>query len=162
LDKLSSRVHAQAKKIFAVLILIENSQLITDVLQQGLTDDNLPFALEAKATASGTRPRGWPSKVFESFCEKQWSFLAPVFDLLEWKTSSPPHYEFPFQTVLPWVCGGRDDTLEDQYGGFSVVRKVAIHRAHHNLLPMSLCDNEHSVSQPLGSINCLYVFAHRQ
>ncbi|KAF5511305.1 Calcium/calmodulin-dependent protein kinase [Colletotrichum siamense] len=91
-DGLPSEVVENAKRLFAILVMIGEPQAIRKLVSDGLTDDDLPFArpeqvdsgsiLESKRRKKVKSFQDWRNDAkVDIFLDKQWLFLAPVLDL---------------------------------------------------------------------------------
>jgi hypothetical protein len=126
---LSGKVVQQAKKVFAILVLMGEPLAITELLPEGLTDDHLPLSQQGGQNDNIlVSVRGKTFRSFESwrkkarvdeFLEKQWLVQAPVLDITGKHITLDPNCPFPFSTADE-VGGGR----------FSTVYKSALHPAH--------------------------------
>ncbi|KAI8711168.1 Protein kinase domain-containing protein [Fusarium sp. LHS14.1] len=82
----SSRITAQARKIFAILVLLDRTAAIQGLLDEGLTDEHLPLSRspdhEALVSWDGVEfPfTGWKPASVNLFVKQQWPFLAPILD----------------------------------------------------------------------------------
>lgn len=120
------------RKIFAILALLEQADKILLFTREGFSDRDLPlYRAGGCPDGCGSRPfvkelqAGWPEFVLEAFEEYQWMLLAPAFDF---SSDIINHYVLSRNVPLPFL----DDP--DYYradGGFSDVRRVRIHPAHH-------------------------------
>jgi len=88
--KLPEQVYNQARKVFAVLVLIEKVEAICELLKEGLTDENLPLRLKkgepgVLESCSAKDPRVWKGiqggAAARQFEETQWRLLAPVLNI---------------------------------------------------------------------------------
>jgi hypothetical protein len=77
----------QAKKVFATLVLLEKAPAIHSLLDEGLTDKDLPLVRDTDYGHLKSRDHetqfpfgGWRHASLTSFLQKQWNFLAPVLD----------------------------------------------------------------------------------
>jgi hypothetical protein len=130
-------VMERATKLFAILTLIGKCQSILDFMVEGISDIDLPFQLSdikssenllgshnsARIDRLFTKWSNWDLQELSRF---QWSLLAPVLEL----GHSSKHYDFHSNSILPFV---EDDEGSRVTGGFSSVRRVKIHPAHHTL-----------------------------
>ncbi|KAI0188584.1 kinase-like domain-containing protein [Xylaria flabelliformis] len=140
------------QKIFATLALISKVRLIRDFITENITDSDLP--LEQRTTTAGSflvkrsvnsdpdpnytfppKSGGWAYNDIPLFCDNQWTVLAPYFAGAEDHDEKAHFYSFTPDTVLPFVKPGTDDQGNPAFlnqGFFSTVRRVKIHKAHHN------------------------------
>ncbi|ETS03201.1 kinase-like protein [Trichoderma reesei RUT C-30] len=90
-------------KILATLIMIERVEHIIVFLELGIRDDKLPLPLDHQAEIFWN----WSAHEIETFCEKQYVVIAPVFDFraikhVEWKKN----FRMPFLEKLEWKRSG--------------------------------------------------------
>ncbi|OTA01490.1 hypothetical protein A9Z42_0018170 [Trichoderma parareesei] len=83
--------------------MIERVEYIIVFLELGIRDDKLPLALDHQAEIF----RNWSAHEIETFCEKQYLVIAPVFDFkaikhVEWKKN----FRMPFLEKLEWKRSG--------------------------------------------------------
>lgn len=140
------------KKIFAILVLIEETSSITKFIREDINDLNLPLSKHLLGTngmiielrlASDVNRRleafqDWSIQSRRKFEEWQWSALSPFF----YKDPCENVKHFPLQPsiMLPFIS----DDLQGQeskqnihlrkeiHGGNSKVSRVQIHPDHHN------------------------------
>ncbi|KAK0763518.1 hypothetical protein N5P37_002895 [Trichoderma harzianum] len=104
-------------KVFATLILMEKVGHITQLLQLEVHDEMLPLTLKSDAEVF----QSWSQSDIEAFCERQYTFMAPIFDF-----PTTQHYHWsrllrmPFLEPLKWEKGG----------AHGQVAKVKIHLQH--------------------------------
>jgi hypothetical protein len=136
------------RKLFAILCLMERAEDIEEFIEANLFDADLPFQF---GKSQNFRRSGEPIEIFESwrlydvdaFETYQGWVMAPYFKL----GNAFLEYELPSCVVLPFV----DDALKpsalgntvldhhiQRMGGYSVVRRVRIHSAHHEHLLSSV------------------------
>lgn len=120
------------KQLYAILAYIKKGPDIRSLLEEGLTDNDLPFARLSKPTrltrSSGdpiTTFRDWEEKKLLKFHRIQWWMTAPVFKNQE-------HHELHKNTILPFVPFDLPEAKKKaKQGGYSTVYPVRIHPAHH-------------------------------
>ncbi|CBF71834.1 protein kinase family protein [Aspergillus nidulans FGSC A4] len=129
-----------AAKLSAILAYInsDKEKYIIQLLREKIGDDHLPFRQKSGLRRSGvylvTRQgtmiealKGWDSKSFENFENKQYRFLSPVFRRGE-------HYDLDDMHVLPFT---KKDTASSSKtvtaGGYGEVFQAHIHPDHHKL-----------------------------
>ncbi|KAK1255600.1 hypothetical protein MKX07_007859 [Trichoderma sp. CBMAI-0711] len=83
--------------------MIERVEYIIVFLELGIRDNKLPLALDHQAEIF----RNWGLHEIETFCEKQYMVIAPVFDFraiehVEWKKN----FRMPFLEKLEWKRSG--------------------------------------------------------
>lgn len=104
-------------KVFATLIIIEKVEHVTQFLQLGVHDEVLPLTLKSDLKVF----QNWSQSDIEAFCERQYTFMAPIFDF-----TTTQHYQWsrllrmPFLEPLKWEKGG----------AHGQVAKVKIHPQH--------------------------------
>ncbi|KAI0434186.1 kinase-like domain-containing protein [Xylaria sp. FL1042] len=141
-----------SRKIFAILVLIDQLQMITTFSKEGIKDKHLPFrkvttgeelndfVLIRRSTLDQSSPQtlhffnNWNSVDKREFYQTQWQLLSPFFG--KPPKDSAPLYKLDEQTIMPWVSMGKEQTgayvpLEN-IGGYSTVRKIVIHQDHHS------------------------------
>jgi hypothetical protein len=138
-----TRDHSR-RKIFAILIMAGAPSLIVHFIDMGIWDRHLPFNFQTPLShwhfeytqddGSQTTCRfpcfdGEQSKqlVFESL---QWNFRAPFFSFTEGKID---HKKLQYYDPLPFT----ERNTVPLEGGFSEVRRVVIHHAHHDFVGLS-------------------------
>jgi hypothetical protein len=126
-----------ARKILAVLILIERPRDILNFMEENVFDDELPLVRHDQKGAQfslrgangfwlTTKFGDWKVNDIRQFDEFQWSMMSPFFTQSE--RGKPLIYHLHERVILPWINW---QEASDQ-GGFSVVHHVQIHPAHHN------------------------------
>ena len=122
------RILQDAKKVFTILVLIEESKAIKKLLAEGLMDDDLPLSLKItqgsyQTLVSSRRAfesfRDWKEARVYDFLEKQWLVLAPVFN------TGCHHIKLNVDCAMPFI-----DSKEITGGAFSYVHKCELPRAH--------------------------------
>lgn len=137
----------EAPKLFAILVLIAQSQTIITFLDAGLGDKDLPFGCIVGAKKSGVGGRlrlvprdgvgsslidpfeHWQDRKLKDFEETQWVTLAPYFKADN--KGSPVHYSLNAREVLPFIDESRNPSTPQ--GGYSTVWAVKIHPQHDGL-----------------------------
>lgn len=128
-DPLPSRVVEQARKVFAILVIIGEPDAIRDLLAEGLTDDYLPFRLdengETLTSQNGKTFNSFATSMCEQrrsdFIDRQWIVLAPILNVSGQHTVLDRRYPLPFE-----------QTKEAGHGLSSTVHKCKLHPAHYN------------------------------
>lgn len=148
------------RKIFAILCLMNKTPEILSFIQENVTDDDLPLAFGTHYKSKiYRRSRNGPTNkhsnaisLFEktswkfidrdNFKRLQWQFLAPYFSLKFDRGQTSRHWKLETSRILPFIedVPNIEDApntaialaSEAREGGFSFVRKVMIHPAHHN------------------------------
>lgn len=142
---LLKRIFVQAKKVFTILVLIDDPEAIQELIQQDdITDEDLPLSrkgprghrdydvlisVHRKKTFRSFASWKELSKV-KSFLSQQWVVQAPVLQFIGQELTLDSQCPFPFT-----------ESLEMSAGGSGVVYRSKIHPAHQkvfkvcNLLP---------------------------
>jgi hypothetical protein len=147
--KSADQIFDGAPRLFAILVYMSKSDCILSFLDEGLSDDDLPFIrAELKGNGLGTgsfklRSRrhptrrikcmdSWGRNAITSFDRDQWWMLAPIFKYKDGKRSKEKvrHWDLEDNCVLPLVD---DQELKATDGGFSSVWGVLVHPAHQQL-----------------------------
>jgi len=131
-------------KLFAILVMMKVPGKISLFIRAGISDSHLPLRTNRVAqkwvchSPIGTSkplecprsPKGsiWNSHLDDMFNSYQWHFLSPFFDM---RSPELVQYAFDKRIPLPIIEDGDSDG-KPVGGGFSKVRKVRIHPAHHN------------------------------
>lgn len=114
LEKLAHEIFAHSKKIFAILILIGEENLIRNFIHERYRDSSLLHSSEIPTTMKDP----------ERFQKKKWKFLAPIFEARDF------HREFSAGTIIPIVS---ESVLSGGDGG--MVSKVELHQTQQKLVP---------------------------
>ncbi|KAK1700650.1 kinase-like domain-containing protein [Colletotrichum godetiae] len=124
------------RKLFAILILMEQVQLIKDFIENGIDDRILPLKIKREAdqepviqlqTENGLILHcldHWHSRHLSSFIQWQEIICTPFFQLAGHVVH---YYELNSKTILPFKT-----YKLVRVGGYGSVRKVSIHPAHYN------------------------------
>jgi serine/threonine protein kinase len=134
---LPDNVFLHAKKVFAILVLIEEPCAIKDLIQEGLTDEDLPLSRKGDSdynvlvSACGKIFKSFASWDKESrvrdFLDKQWLVQAPVLDTTGKHIVLDPKCALPFQ-----------ESVAKARGGFGVVHQGTLHPAHQQGFKVSI------------------------
>jgi hypothetical protein len=150
------------QRIFAILCLQEKAIEIPNFVNEDVFDDDLPFIFNRKVPGEvHRRPFGgaekavrlfrvkanWQAHELEYFRTSQGKLLAPYFEFSIGDNQKVLHYPLKNELVLPFIQdifdeGGAKAEIGlamHREGGYSVVRKVKIHPAHHNARPSDVC-----------------------
>jgi hypothetical protein len=124
-DSLHVEIFNRARKVFAILVIIEGVNRIQELLAAGLTDEVLPVYREDKVgqALKSTLSR----ETFELFLQKQWLVQSPVLD------ATGQHIDLDQNCALPFTHV--DHAVK--HGGFSTVYKGTLHPAHQRGLRTS-------------------------
>jgi hypothetical protein len=126
-SKLAKAVAQDARKIFAILVLMRDGKAIKNLYEQGLRDKHLPLRLvtsldssEKLESSDGTSFSAWKKAAkLSQFVKKQWLVQAPLFD------DSGKHLVLHQNCSMPFI----DADLVGN-GAFGTVHKCRIHQAH--------------------------------
>ncbi len=143
------------RKIFAILVLVDQVPAIIDFINETLYDSDLPFIFrEGAGEREGSYDvyrkvkqrdgepdkeielqffQKWKDVTLESFDQNQWQLLAPFFSLVSKDNMKVSHYNLGSHIVLPFIEDNIVDEPPAQHGGSADVRRVKIHKAHQNL-----------------------------
>jgi hypothetical protein len=136
IDNVAAKVCNIAPKMFAALAYLKRGHDICALLEDGISDKDLPLIRKENEAEGFTLQRvsGVPIKTFESwdddekeqFDRIQWWMMAPVF-------KSKEHHELDESTILPFIpFVGNEETRKKKEGGYSEVYARRIHPSHHN------------------------------
>ncbi|KAH7317940.1 putative cyclin-dependent kinase 2 [Rhexocercosporidium sp. MPI-PUGE-AT-0058] len=151
---------SSCKRLFTIMIRTPdiNLSLLRDLLEEGISDRNLPFSRVFVSTLPSDGHQEYilgkaghdlckeaahkdcaikslsslNQEIIKDICGRQWSALAPIF---EGVTNGIVHYDFEFGTILPYIEDSERE--KSKPGGFGEVWSVKIHPAHQKLLPSS-------------------------
>ncbi|KAI1747215.1 kinase-like domain-containing protein [Xylaria castorea] len=132
------------RRIFATLVLINQTPAILEVIKGGLYDWDLPLALDRshpgfpqlvrKGTGDKPNPvvfsQNWPAYQHEAFFRCQWQLLSPYIEMRTQLGAKINHYPLDPNIILPITTINGPD----RRGGFGNVSKIKIHPAHRNSL----------------------------
>ncbi|KAF1833332.1 kinase-like protein [Decorospora gaudefroyi] len=138
------------RKIFATLVMMRKSDAIVHIQKEGIYDHDLPFQISNQPGVPVYRRKRkgkapipirffdeWEIDQKETFDQYQWQMTSPYFKLSYRPGKTVTHYILEPQVVLPFIEETHNDSSSgrslDISGGTSTVRKLKIHRAHHNL-----------------------------
>jgi hypothetical protein len=163
LDHYVHVICTKATKIFAILLASssEIEEAICELLDEGITDANLPFVrvplygvererrsssytlakyehkncqTEGHADCGIMALSNWQGNDVRNLCRDQWLALAPIFKR---DSKKVPHYHFEDATVLPFTEDDENSKENMMYGGYSEVWGVRIHPAHQDIIGSS-------------------------
>lgn len=143
------------RRIFATLVLIQDTAAILEVLREGLYDWHLPLALDttdrgyhrlARRNTDGSLslvsfPQKWSPYQHEAFSRCQWQLSSPCFEMRTHVGAKIKHYPLSAHSILPII----EIDGEDRQGGFSTVSKIKLHSAHRK--SMSRVRNPNAVAR---------------
>jgi hypothetical protein len=121
-----------AKQLCATLAYVGKGANICRLLQEGITDRDLPlvrasdgsFALQRQTGESIKTFEEWSDEDLEDFDRIQYWMTAPVFQ-------DKKHYNLDENAILPFMKFKASETQQAKQGGYSEVFPVRIHPAHH-------------------------------
>ncbi|KAM6529761.1 hypothetical protein FALCPG4_007889 [Fusarium falciforme] len=135
---LPQKVASEAKRVFCILVLMEDPAAIVQLINEGITDEDLPLCRnddddndsEYNVLASVGGNKRFPSSMswgqgekVETFLKKQWVVQSPILDKPGW------HFVLDPECPLPLT----ECETEHAKGGMGVVHKAKLHPAHHCL-----------------------------
>ncbi|KAF5543902.1 serine threonine kinase [Fusarium mexicanum] len=131
------------KKIFACLVLLGKVAAITQVLDEGLSDADLPFNLDPDRVKLVKRDRTFaePVAAFQDWMEHesymfytyQWYMLAPYFILANDDEPRITHYTISYMVPLPFgVTETVPNSATSPVCEYLGMQKITIHHAHHS------------------------------
>ncbi|KAF4857505.1 Serine/threonine-protein kinase RAD53 [Colletotrichum siamense] len=131
-DGLPGQISKNARRLFAILVMIGEPQAIRKLVSDGVTDDDLPFArpnhahhgslLESKGRRKVKSFQDWKNDAkVDMFLDKQWVFLAPKLDVSG--TTTVLHVDS--KCPLPFL---RATELRGDHS--NIVYKSELHAAH--------------------------------
>lgn len=126
-SKCAAQIEEQSSKLFLTLASYDKALLIRGLLKAGFTDNDLPLIKLNDTTlqsSSETKkkfktPKDWTEQTIDTFIERQWMMMAPVF------SNNGKHREFNTNVRLPF-----DNLDEKGHSNTSIVFKANIHKAH--------------------------------
>ncbi|KAL9071967.1 MAG: hypothetical protein Q9161_003899 [Pseudevernia consocians] len=122
LEDVSSFVFRRAKKIFAILVVIRQLDVLQDLIKEELGDELLPLANPATSSLEDNKLRSalskWDLDTIKGFFEFQWTLLSPIF-------SEGKHLKLDDDAILPFIKS--EPIANGAYGG---VHCVEIHSDH--------------------------------
>ena len=128
----AEKARRYAKQLCATLAYVGKGADICRLLQEGITDQDLPlerasdgsFALQRRTGGSIKTFEEWTDEDLEDFDRVQYWMTAPVFQDKE-------HYNLDENVILPFMKFKASETQQAKQGGYSEVFPVRIHPAHH-------------------------------
>jgi hypothetical protein len=139
---LPDKVVLQAKKVFAILALIEEPRAIEDLIQKDdLRDGDLPLSrkgakghtdynilVSSRGDKSFSSFASWPrASSVRQFLDKQWAVQAPVLD------SIGKH--IVLEPKCPWPL---IESIRTSEGGSGVVYRIKLHPAHQQVFKVCI------------------------
>ncbi|KAF5687282.1 meiosis-specific serine threonine kinase mek1 [Fusarium circinatum] len=131
------------KKIFAILVLMGKAPTISDICDEGLSDDDLPFHLDpnglklVRRAGTSSQPIqafiNWKEHESDMFDSYQWYMLAPYFVLAHDDDPRVTHYTVRYMVPLPFsVTESVQNSAISPVCGYLGMQKITIHHAHHS------------------------------
>ncbi|RSL65884.1 hypothetical protein CEP54_004021 [Fusarium duplospermum] len=133
----TTKIRGPARIIFAILVLIKETDKLGRFFEAGFCDEDLPFIFDADGILlSQGRPDNQSSKrktcfmkedtsLMRSFHREQWQINVPF--IYRPKKNRVLEYQLHSETIMPWTS--REPVKQN--GGFAKVYKVQIHPDHH-------------------------------
>lgn len=147
-----SNARRASRRIFAILLLIKESRLILDFIEEGIDDGDLPLSMTradsstsdlgsgldddegdflATSTSDGPviikRFCQWTRAQKQSFYNNQWRVQVPILLKARRTPDFHPVHRFDKDIILPWI------EYEEYYHGNSDLARVKVHKAHAQL-----------------------------
>lgn len=126
LGDVSDHVFRHAKRIFAILLVIQKLDTLKILIEEGLGDEVLPIAVSVNGLPKDKKLQSafseWDLDTTKQFADFQWTVLAPVF-------SEGMHLKLHDDARLPFLRTKR--IANGAYGG---VHRVEIHCNHLNFM----------------------------
>ncbi|CAH0044491.1 unnamed protein product [Clonostachys solani] len=126
-SKCAAQIEEKSSKLFLTLVLSGKAPDIRRLRKAGFTDNDLPLIKLDDTTLQSSSeekklfetPKGWKEQTIDTFIEKQWMMIAPIFN------SNGEHRDFDTNICLPF-----DNLDEKGHSNTSIVFKANIHKAH--------------------------------
>lgn len=132
-----SSTRGTSRRIFALLLIMDEPARILDIMEGAIDDTDLPFycvdsnvgdCFLARKTG-GTLIRiqslcSWPYILRSTFYKDQWRVQAPVFFKAGRALNRHPVHRFENDIIFPWTG------YDKEYDGNSEVARIKIHEAH--------------------------------
>jgi hypothetical protein len=137
----AAKACGSAKQLYATLAYIKKGAEICSLLDEGISDKDLPLKRVPNSKSRFTLYRqtgeeikalaAWKDKYLENFDRIQWWMISPVFKDQE-------HYNLDDKAILPFInFESTPDANGKTQGAYSEVYPVCIHPAHHEFGEMS-------------------------
>ncbi|KAF4964807.1 hypothetical protein FSARC_7299 [Fusarium sarcochroum] len=124
-----------ARRIFAILVLINHIEFVPKFKDAGIVDDDLPFtgSEEQRELWSRHSTEGEPIQFFDYSTDAE---MMREFYVKQWWEQAPPHGEDHISgqpahfrdSIIPWTFSG----VKIDTGGFGIVEMVHINGKHHS------------------------------
>ncbi|KAI1122380.1 hypothetical protein F5Y10DRAFT_254264 [Nemania abortiva] len=177
---LANVIVEKGRRIFAILVFINQLNEIGTFFNEGFTDDMLPVAYQAEGDSWKVRSyipnsddldrekvwvffQHWKKSTIFSFCERQWMFLSPVFSKEQFK------YFLHRDAILPFVSA-KGQTKQSYY---SMVFHVEVHAAHQRfettinrpldcaIKELAAPDSENTFEKESDALACMRKIDHK-
>ncbi|KAK4464970.1 serine threonine kinase [Cladorrhinum samala] len=144
-DQLPRRIHQEAQRLFAILVLIEKDAAIQELLSNGLTDKELPLARKGNTdvlVSVVTQKEfacfeSWSPARVDAFVEKQWLVQAPVIERVGQNLVVDANCPLPFIEKGEKIGGGNGVW----------VHQAHIHPAHRSDALATVCDGPVAIKE---------------
>jgi hypothetical protein len=129
INALAQTICKSASRLFATLVYIERLETVVTLLDEGVSDDDLPVHFEdsehgctftSKSGKTIPSLTNWKLRASGEFYTHQWWMMAPIF-------RKGDHHEFNNAAVLPFTSS---ETIGDSASGMTLI--VNIHPSHHD------------------------------
>ncbi|KAI0867701.1 hypothetical protein GGS24DRAFT_484809 [Hypoxylon argillaceum] len=177
---LARAIVERGRRVFAILVFINQVRDIKTLFKEGFTDEMLPVAYQAEGDSWQVRSytpnsdnldqgkvwvffQDWKKSTIFSFCERQWMFLSPVFSKDQFK------YFLHRDAILPFVSA-KGQTKQSY---FSMVFHVKVHAAHQRFGPtigrpldcaikeLAASDSENTFEKESNALACMRKIDHK-
>ncbi|KAI9857183.1 MAG: hypothetical protein M1813_008545 [Trichoglossum hirsutum] len=152
-DRYARETCQSARQLFAILAFIGKGSEICPLLNEAVSDKDLPlvddtstpelYTLQRKTGIHIKTLEKWKERDLSNFYRIQWCMVAPVFEYHN-------HYELEDNTILPFISF--EFNGKPWYGGYSEVCPRRLHPAHHSFWEHSKLEND----EPLVAVKQLY------
>lgn len=128
IEDLTEYVMTHAKQVFLTLVYSNTVSTVKKLQKSEFKDQDLPVCIKSRKICKMDSDEplecfaDWKSIDMDSFCQKQWIFLAPVFH------ENKFIYGFDGEHRLPYLSAVQSG---DGSGHFGEVRKLQLHYAHY-------------------------------
>ena len=130
------------RKIFAILVLLNQTQLVFEFQKAGIKDKHLPLRKDDDETTLLSTHADMEENVHldffmemsdpwvvAEFYDKQWSVYVP-FITRDPDQDKAKDYKLDAKTIMPWT----DYPTKVDAGGYGDVRRIEIHPEHHGFV----------------------------
>lgn len=134
MKELAGDILKSCPKLFATLVHLELPWGIKNLLDAGLTDEDLPLSKQLNCLKSCRNPAKsfkwpvkWKAQKLDHFVEKQWLLMAPTF------CTNGAHTDLSLECPLPFKSAD-----EVQNGVNNVLYRVSVDPSHHKGFEVSI------------------------